>query len=280
MTKTMLWPNVLAVLTAIVFGFPAIHAALHHPVSRMGSANPVYRELTQNAFMVMSSRVEPISGRLVRFGDSSGKLQISRVVGMPGDQIRFRDRTLSVNGKVIAGYPEAASKDESLNVPPESVFCFPDFIPAGAENPQIVLQQHVLPVSALTGSVLYVFDNATSGKENPELFVYGAVLLGLYAAVFFGLGARKVDFSKPVYRLARLSVGLNLAIWLLLSVYGLATGLTAIVPAIYYIFVSSLNFLGLSIAASATLLLAMALFVVVAVFSDRPITLRRGQAKF
>lgn len=267
-------------IATIIFGFPAIHAALNHPVSRMASANPLYKGLTQNAFMVMSSQVEPFAGRLVRYTDKMGRLQISRIAGMPGEHISFAEHTLSVNGKAVGSYPSVTVSDDSFSVPRETVFCFPDFIPASTEKGQTsFLKHHLLPVSALNGSILYVFDNATSGKEHPELFVYAVVLLLLYGTVFFGLGAVKYSLSKPLYLLARLTVGLNLAIWLLLSVYGLATGLTAIVPAIYYIFVSTLSFFGLSIAASSAAVLAIVLFAILAGFSDRAINLRRGQAK-
>lgn len=272
--------NFLCVLVAIVFGFPGIHAALHHPVSRMASANPWYRELTLNAFMVMSARVEPAVGRLVRYYDAKGQLQISRVVGMPGDKIGFAARTLSVNGQAYAGYPQATFADDSLSVPQHSVFYFPDFIPAGAESSQPGgLGSYLLPIDAINGSVLYTFDNTTSAREHPALFIYGAILLLLYGVVFLVLGAYKSSLFKPLYVLARLAVGSNLAVWMLLSVYGLAIGLTAIVPAIYYIFVSSLSFFGLSIAASAATLSALVLFATVAWFSDTAISVKNNQAK-
>ncbi len=281
MNKSLqLWPNLLSVLAAIVFGFPLLHAALHHPVSRMASADPLYRGLSQNAFMVMSARIEPAQGRLVRYSDSNGRLHISRVVAMPGDEVGFSAQTLSVNGKAYASYPRLILAEQSLSVPQHSVFCFPDFFPADADHQQSGgLASHLIAADALNGSILYTFDSATSAREQPLLFTYGALLLFLYGLVFLLLGERKSSLLKPVYLLARLAVGLNLAIWILLAVYGMATGLTAIVPAIYYIFVSSLSFFGLSIAASAAWLAAIVVLAGVAWFSDTAIGMKRHQAK-
>lgn len=263
------WPTLFGVLVAIIFGFPLVYTVLYHPVSRMASANPLYKELSKDAFMVMSSKVDLAAGRLIRFNDAAGKLQISRIVGMPGDEIRFEAGVMSVNGKAAGEYRQLALPDSTLIVPQQAVFYFPDLIPDGysAINPQ-ALAAHLLAESAINGTVLYVLNNATSISAHPELSVYGTALIVLYGLVFSGLCKRKDDIVKPVYYLARISVGLNFVVWLLLGVLGLSLGYQAMMPAIYYVFVSWLTFLGLSIAGAGVTLLACVLFAALAMFSD------------
>lgn len=226
--------------------------------------------------MVMSSKVDLAAGRLIRFSDATGKLQISRIVGMSGDEIGFVAGVLSVNGKPAAEYPQNTLPNSTLIVPQQAVFYFPDFIPNAAEsaNPG-TLANHLLAQSSISATVLYVFDQATSAAEHPELFVYGSALILLYGLVFFGLGKRKDRIFKLVYYLARISVGLNFAIWLLLGILGISFGYKAAIPAIYYAFVSWLTFFGLSIAAAGTTLVAIVIFAVLALFSDTEFATKR-----
>ncbi|MDT4291873.1 S26 family signal peptidase [Methylomonas sp. MO1] len=274
--QSSLWPTLLSLLAAVVFGLPIIYTVLCHPISRMASPNPLYKELSKNAFMVMSAKVDLAAGRLISFNDAAGKLQISRIVGMPGDEIGFTAGVLSVNGKPAAEYPRNTLLNATLIVPQQAVFYFPDFIPDVAEstNPG-TLANHLLAQSNINASVLYVFDQATSAAQHPELFVYGSALIVLYGLVFFGLGKRKDRIVKPVYHLARISVGLNFAIWLLLGVLGISFGYKAIMPAIYYAFVSWLTFFGLSVAAAGTTLVAIVIFAVLALFSDTEFAAKR-----
>lgn len=264
-----LWPTLCGVLAAIIFGFPIIYTVLYHPVSRMASANPLYKELSKDTFMVMSAKVDLAAGRLIRFSDAAGTLQISRIVGMPGDEVRFQAGVMSVNGKPTGEYRHLVLPDSTLSVPQQAVFYFPDFIPDANNSvyPQS-LTAHLLASNSIYGTVLYVFNNATSIAEYLEFSVYGAALILLYGLVFFGLGRRKIDIIKPVYYLARISVGLNLVAWLLLAILGLSLGYQAILPVIYYVFVSWLMFFGLSIAEAGATLLAIVLFAVLAMFSD------------
>ncbi|MDX8130142.1 S26 family signal peptidase [Methylomonas sp. BW4-1] len=274
--RSSLVPTLLSLLAVVVFGCPIIYTVMYHPISRMASANPLYKELSKNAFMVMSAKVDLAAGRLISFDDAAGKLQISRIVGMPGDEIGFTAGVLSVNGKPAAEYPRNTLPNSTLIVPQQAVFFFPDFIPDTAEsaNPG-TLANHLLAHSNINASVLYVFDQATSAAQHPELFVYGSVLIVLYGLVFFGLGKRKERIVKPVYYLARISVGLNFAIWLLLGVIGLSLGYNAVMPAIYYAFVSWLTFFGLSVAAAGTTLVAIVIFAVLALFSDTEFAAKR-----
>jgi len=274
--RSSLGPTLLSLLAVVVFGCPIIYTVVYHPISRMASANPLYKELSKNAFMVMSAKVDLAAGRLISFDDAAGKLQISRIVGMPGDEVGFAAGILSVNGKPAGKYPQSALPNSTLIVPQQAVFFFPDFIPDTAEsaNPG-TLANHLLAHSNINASVLYVFDQATSAAEHPELFVYGSALIVLYGLVFFGLGKRKERIFKPVYYLARISVGLNFAIWLLLGVIGLSVGYNAVMPAIYYAFVSWLTFFGLSVAAAGTTLVAIVIFAVLALFSDTEFAAKR-----
>ncbi|WP_415878089.1 S26 family signal peptidase [Methylomonas sp. TEB] len=274
--RSSLGPTLLSLLAVVVFGCPIIYTVMYHPISRMASANPLYKELSKNAFMVMSAKVDLAAGRLISFDDAAGKLQISRIVGMPGDEVGFAAGILSVNGKPAGKYPQSALPNSMLIVPQQAVFYFPDFIPDTAEsaNPG-TLANHLLAQSNINASVLYVFDQATSAVQHPELFVYGSALIVLYGLVFFGLGKRKERIVKPVYYLARISVGLNFAIWLLLGVIGLSLGYNAVMPAIYYAFVSWLTFFGLSVAAAGTTLVAIVIFAVLALFSDTEFAAKR-----
>ncbi|QSA99378.1 hypothetical protein JWZ98_11740 [Methylomonas sp. EFPC1] len=274
--RSSLGPTLLSLLAVVVFGLPIIYTVMYHPISRMASANPLYKELSKNAFMVMSAKVDLAAGRLISFDDAAGKMQISRIVGMPGDEVGFAAGILSVNGKPAGKYPLSALPNSTLIVPQQAVFFFPDFIPDTAEsaNPG-TLANHLLAQSNINASVLYVFDQATSAAQHPELFVYGSALIVLYGLVFFGLGKRKERIVKPVYYLARISVGLNFAIWLLLGVIGLSLGYNAVMPAIYYAFVSWLTFFGLSVAAAGTTLVAIVIFAVLALFSDTEFTAKR-----
>lgn len=269
-------PTLISVLAAIIFGFPIVYTVLYHPVSRMASANPLYKELSKDAFMVMSSKVDLAAGRLIRFNDAAGKLQISRIVGMPGDEIRFEAGVMSVNGKPTGEYRHLVLPDSTLIVPQHAVFYFPDFMPDAnvSANPR-TLADHLLADSSINGTVLYVFDNATSISARPELSVYGTALIVLYGLVFFGLGKRKDDIVKPVYYLTRIGVGLNFVIWLLLAMLGLSLGYQAMMPAIYYVFVSWLTFFGLTIGEAGGTILAIVLFAVLAIFSDTEFAARR-----
>ncbi|MBD9362725.1 S26 family signal peptidase [Methylomonas fluvii] len=274
--RSSLGPTLLSLLAVVVFGCPIIYTVLYHPISRMASTNPLYKELSKNAFMVMSAKVDLAAGRLISFDDAAGKLQISRIVGMPGDEVGFTAGVLSVNGKPVAEYPRNTLPNSTLIVPQQAVFYFPDFIPDTAEsaNPG-TLANHLLAQSNINASVLYVFDQATSAAQHPELFVYGLALIVLYGLVFFGLGKRKARIVKPVYYLARISVGLNFAIWLLLGVIGLSVGYQAVMPAIYYAFVSWLTFFGLSVASASAMLVAIVIFAVLALFSDTQFAAKR-----
>lgn len=269
-----IWPNLSCLLAGIVFGFPLIHAPLNHPVSRMASANPAYRELSQNAFMVMSNRLELNRGRLVRYTDAAGQLQITRVHGLPGDQIGFTGQTLAVNAQPVADYPRLRMAQGSLIVPQDAVFCFPD-IAADAGGKERNLQQYLIPAHTLNGSVLYVLNNDSTVAANPEFFGYGYGLLLAYLIVFLALARNKDRLHRAVYYPVRWVVGLNLLVWSFLAVYGIYAGLSGIVPSIYFIFLSALAYLGLSAAAASASALAVALFALLAVFADKPITLGR-----
>ncbi len=274
LTSLRVWPNLLCLVAGIVFGFPLIHAPLNHPVSRMASANPAYRELSQNAFMVMSNRIELSRGRLVRYTDSAGQLQITRIQGMTGDQVGFAGQILAVNAKPVADYPRLRMAQGSLIVPQDAVFCFPD-IAADAGGNQRNLQQYLSPANALNGSVLYVLNNDSTAAANPEFFGYGYGLLLAYLILFLAWARNRDRLYPAVYYPVRWVVGLNLLVWTFLAVYGIYVGRSGIVPSIYFICLSALAYLGLSAVAASTSALAVALFALLAVFADKPIL---GQA--
>ncbi|TPQ26078.1 hypothetical protein [Methylomonas koyamae] len=274
LTSLRIWPNLLCLLAGIVFGFPLIHAPLNHPVSRMASANPAYRELSQNAFMVMSNRIELSRGRLVRYTDAAGQLQITRIQGMPGDQVGFAGQTLTVNAQPVAVYPQLRMAQGSLIVPQDAVFCFPD-IAADIGGNERNLQQYLIPANVLDGSVLYVLNNNSTAAANPEFFGYGYGLLLAYLIVFLALARNKDRLHPAVYYPVRWVVGLNLLVWVLLAGYGIYVGLSGIVPSIYFIFLSALAYLGLSAVAASTSALAVGLLALLVIFADKPIL---GQA--
>lgn len=262
-------------MVAIIFGLPVLYTALYHPVSRMMSEAPLYKELSKNSFMVMSSKMDLATGRLIRYTDASGKDQISRIVGMADDEIRFEDHLLYVNDSVVETYNYSSLPNSKLIVPKDSVVCFPDYFPEGSGySAASSLGFFVVPVNAITGTILYSFDNGTAVEKHPLIFVYGAVLMMLYFFVFLAMGKYKEFIFKPVYYPTRIAVGFNLIIWGLIGLYGMYVGLWAAVPAIYYVFISWLTFLGLSISEASFSILMIAVFGVLAVISDVTISAR------
>lgn len=263
-------PSLIAFFAAIVFGLPVLYTALYHPVSRMASEAPLYKELSKNSFMVMSVSIDLARGRLIRYTDANGKAQITRMIGLPGDEVRFEGHRLSVNGNVIDDYKNISLPDSRFIVPKEVVFGFPDYFP---ENSSVSsLDGYAIPVNAITGTILYTFDNATSGDKQPLLSVYGGVLMVLYFFVYFALGKYKEFIYKPIYYPARISIALNLAILSLIGLYGMLFDSSALIAVIYYLFISWLTFLGLSISGASISLLLIGGFGVLAMFSDMTVT--------
>lgn len=275
-----IWPSLITFLITIVFGCPVLYAVLHHPASRMASEAPLYKELSKNSFMVMSSKTDLATGRLVRYTDTVGKEQITRIVGIPGDEVRFAAGMLYVNGATVGEYPNISLPNSTLIVPRNGVFCFPDYIPTGSASVEYSSwDTFVVPDSAINATILYTFNNTTSAEEHPELFVYGAALMILYGLLFFSAGKRKGLIYPPLYYLARIAIGLNLVIWSIIGLYGIYTGLWAVLPAIFYTFISWLTFLGLSISDASISLLLIIVIGVLAVFSDVAITVKDTKIK-
>lgn len=264
-----IWPTLITLLVAIIFGLPVLFSGFYHPVSRMMSDVPFYKGLSKNSFMVMSASIDLASGRLIRYTDAAGFDQITRIVGMPGDQVRFEAGKLSVNGATVGEYPSISLPNSRLTVPQQHIFCFPDFRPESAKTIDYpALDNFVIPDAAINATILYAFNNDKLTEEQPELLAYGLVLIMLYGAIFFACGRRKAIIYPPIYYLARIAVGLNLVIWSIIGLYGVYTGLWAVFPAIYYVFVSWLTFLGLSIAEAGISLLVIVVIGVLTVFSD------------
>lgn len=264
-----IWPTLITLLVVIIFGLPVLFSGFYHPVSRMMSDVPFYKGLSKNSFMVMSASIDLASGRLIRYTDAAGFDQITRIVGMPGDQVRFEAGKLSVNGATVGEYPSISLPSSRLTVPQQHIFCFPDFRPESAGTIDYpALDNFVIPDTAINATILYTFNNDISTLEQRELSAYGLVLIVLYGAMFFACGRRKAIIYSPIYVFARIVIGFNFIISLMVGLYGVCTGLWAVLPAIYYVFISWLTFLGLSIVEAGISLLVIVVIGVLTVFSD------------
>lgn len=98
--RSFLWGGLLFMLLLEPLRFAPVQGA---------SMEPTLREGDLLCFQRLEPSKLPERGRLVVFEapTRSGKLFVKRLIGLPGDEIRFEDGELFVNGQLLALPPEA-----------------------------------------------------------------------------------------------------------------------------------------------------------------------------
>jgi len=119
--RSILWSGLLFMLLLEPLRFAPVQGA---------SMEPTLREGDLLCFQRLESSELPERGRLVVFEapTRAGKMFVKRLIGLPGDEIRFENGILRVNGELIL-LPASAVEDDfwlSVRVPESHFYAIGD----------------------------------------------------------------------------------------------------------------------------------------------------------